>query len=198
MWVIIAIIILILMTIMLLSKMYISFCYTYKKHAHEIHITVKIYQLRLFSKEWCIKRDEDIDILDLIGELDASSGMEGFKNSFKYGVENMKIGLKIIKRLLAKSYFHELNWQTTIGTGNASSTGILTGGMWTLKGSIIALLNELGNVTGHPIISINPNFQMKQLESKIDCIVSIRIGQAIYTVFKAVRKIPVKKEAYIS
>lgn len=180
----------------LVSKVYINISYTYQKHSHDIQLNVRIYRLNIYSKEWHIKKQEDMDIFDLIEEVDISGGTDRFKQVFKDSFKKMKISLATMKRLLAKSWFHQLNWQTTIGTGNASSTGIVIGGIWTLKGMMISYLKEVGNISGNPKIKITPNFQLKQLESKFDCIVSIRIGQAIYTVMKSIRKASQKNEVY--
>ncbi|MFD2046337.1 DUF2953 domain-containing protein [Ornithinibacillus salinisoli] len=196
-WIILGLLLLIMIFIIMISKVYITLGYTYQNHAHTIMVKVKMYQFSLYSNEWHVKKQDDIDLLDMIMDWDLSGGTDGLKNRMKNSLQKMKNFGNILKRLLAKTHFHQLHWQTVIGTGNASTTGIITGGIWTIKGSIIALLKELGNVSENPTIIINPNFQMKQLESKIDCIVSIRIGQAIYTVFKSLRKSTMKKEAYI-
>lgn len=99
--------------------------------------------------------------------------------------------------LLERLYFHKLSWNTHFGTGEASATGMVSGGIWGTKGMILGLIYAKSNLKCDPSISVVPLFNQRYIESKFDCIVSVRIGQAIYGSIKVIRKDPSKKEAII-
>ncbi|MCC2250210.1 DUF2953 domain-containing protein [Virgibacillus sp. AGTR] len=91
----------------------------------------------------------------------------------------LRQGHKAISVMLQKMKFKQMKWHTVGGTGDASLTGIVSGGVWTVKGVIIAWLQEHGIFNCHPDIKVVPLFQQKYIQSEIYCIVSIRIAQAI-------------------
>jgi hypothetical protein len=93
--------------------------------------------------------------------------------------------------------FHELKWITHFGTGDASSTGALAGGLWAIKGTMIGFLFEQTEWRVQPKISVTPHFQQRGLYSEVDCIITIRLGKAIRTARRVMRNLKVKKEVYI-
>lgn len=91
---------------------------------------------------------------------------------------------KMARKRLKKVMFHTFNWETTIGTAEATSTGVLTGLCWTVKECIGALLTQFVKMKKSPEFKVNPVFQQSLLESNCTCIFSMRVGQAIYTMMQ--------------
>ncbi|MFB4166742.1 DUF2953 domain-containing protein [Virgibacillus sp. JSM 102003] len=103
----------------------------------------------------------------------------------------------VVTIMLGRIYFHKLTWSTHFGTGEASATGMASGGIWGMKGIILGIIYAKSNLICDPSISVVPLFNQKYIESKFDCIVSVRIGQAIYGIIKVIRKYPSKKEVIV-
>jgi len=88
-------------------------------------------------------------------------------------------------RILSKSHIQTLDWQTRIGAGEASSTAVLVGGIWTVKGTFISLIEHCSKSCTQPSLHIMPHFNSFHLETDFVCIGSIRVGQAIISIFNA-------------
>ncbi|MGE7765145.1 DUF2953 domain-containing protein [Peribacillus sp. NPDC096540] len=94
---------------------------------------------------------------------------------------------RVIRHFLGKVQVIEFAWHSIVGTKNAAHTGVITGGCWALKGSIIGLLTTYLNFKIMPSYSITPDFQRKQANTSISCILQFRIGQAMVTGIKLLR-----------
>jgi len=79
------------------------------------------------------------------------------------------------------SRFH---WQTEIGTGEPSQTGILVGTAWGLKGFLLSLIYRLFAPGVRPVINIAPSYEKTCFNTFLDCIFEVRIGHIILTGFK--------------
>jgi hypothetical protein len=98
------------------------------------------------------------------------------------------VGLHIIVRIfLRKITVHKFVWNTWIGTGDAAFTGMLTGGVWSLKGNIVGLVGHFMKLKGEPELSVTPFFQQKTSQTKLLCMFSFRIGHAIGAVLRIVK-----------
>ncbi|QHE53263.1 DUF2953 domain-containing protein [Pontibacillus sp. HMF3514] len=94
---------------------------------------------------------------------------------------------RILRRFLSKVHVHTLLWDTQVGTSEASTTGMLCGGIWTLKGSIVAFISSYMQLNTAPELYVTPYFQQKHSQTRIKCMISFRFGQAILAVFLIVR-----------
>lgn len=94
---------------------------------------------------------------------------------------------RIMRRFLSKIHVHQVYWDTKIGTSEASTTGILCGGIWTLKGSVLGLISSLMQLKTEPELYVTPYFQQKHSQTRVKCMISFRFGQAILAVFLIVR-----------
>jgi len=94
---------------------------------------------------------------------------------------------RILRRFLSKVRIHVFMWDTQVGTSDASTTGLLCGGIWTLKGSIIAVISSYMQLRTHPELYVTPYFQQKHSQTRVKCMISFRFGQAILAVFLIVR-----------
>ncbi|SFD61137.1 Protein of unknown function [Lentibacillus persicus] len=99
--------------------------------------------------------------------------------------------------ILGKLRFETLSWRTEVGLGNAHTTGIATGGVWSVKGMAMGLLLSKSHFYRKPALDVVPLFNQKQIESKVNCMISIRTGQAIVALLKIIQKYPKNQEATI-
>ncbi|KGP90217.1 hypothetical protein N780_06280 [Pontibacillus chungwhensis BH030062] len=98
------------------------------------------------------------------------------------------VGLhKIIRRFLRKVHVHTLLWDTQVGTSNASITGLVCGGIWSLKGTLVGVISNYMKLQATPEIYVTPYFQQKHSQTRLECMISFRFGQAIYAVLQVVR-----------
>lgn len=86
---------------------------------------------------------------------------------------------RIVTSFLNKISIKKLEWHTAIGIGDASNTGILTGVVWTIKGSMIGLISKNMKLKVKPNITVTPLFQQMTASIKFTCIFQFRIGNAI-------------------
>ncbi|UFT98034.1 DUF2953 domain-containing protein [Radiobacillus kanasensis] len=95
-------------------------------------------------------------------------------------IESSKQWKRNIERLLRPVKIHRFNWISRVGVGDASMTGVLSGSVWAMKGTILRYMGEHMNFKTEPSIQVIPLFQQAFSMTKVECMVSIRIGQAIY------------------
>jgi hypothetical protein len=94
---------------------------------------------------------------------------------------------KIVTRFLKRVKVSNLYWDTYIGLGDAASTGVAAGMLWTVKGSLIGFLGAKMKVIQTPQLSVHPLFQMHYAQTKLSCIFSFKIGYAIGAAFQFVK-----------
>lgn len=95
-----------------------------------------------------------------------------------------------VNYLLRNIKMTRLEWCTTIGTGDAAATGLMTGLLYLIKGGIISVFyNNLAKAASHPKIKVEPNFRKQQFSTSINCIFKIRLGNIIITGIKVAMKI---------
>lgn len=78
-----------------------------------------------------------------------------------------------------------LSWHTACGTGDAASTALLTGCLWSLKGTVLKRIKQHSKLHVKPSISIKPEWDKLEFATAFQCIFSIRIGHVITAVVKA-------------
>lgn len=187
---------LILITLFLLfSRIYFTCHFTYTQHKQVILIGVYFYRLRLLQREINLNSNEESAILDIWKGKDFLEGLHDLQNECRNIIDEIRDLRTLTALFLKKVKIIELNWHTHVGTGEASKTGLATGSVWIIKGLLIGFISKQSNLNCQPNTSVQPYFQFKYIQSTVDCIVSIKIGQAIYVFLKATRKISSKQEA---
>jgi len=89
---------------------------------------------------------------------------------------------QIISRFFKQVTFEKLQWETSIGTGDAAETGILTGVLWGAKTALIATAGKIFRWQKRPMIEIRPHFTDFVFETKFHSIIRFRIGHAILAI----------------
>ncbi|AGB40588.1 Protein of unknown function (DUF2953) [Halobacteroides halobius DSM 5150] len=91
---------------------------------------------------------------------------------------------EIIKQVEPLSFFTNhcsyLSWQTSFGLTNPAFTGMLSGGLWALKGAIIGFFRNFLRFSTAPLIEVNPNFNnVESLRVEFKGIFKFRLGNII-------------------
>lgn len=85
----------------------------------------------------------------------------------------------VIKKYLKKVKINQWRWHSQIGTGDAASTGIVTGFAWTTKGMVVGVVGEYMHIIDIPELEITPVFQGKGFASRCELTASFRIYRSI-------------------
>jgi hypothetical protein len=94
---------------------------------------------------------------------------------------------EIVKKFVRHITIHQLNWKSSFGTGDAAHTGVLTGVIWSLKGSIVGLLSHYMQLKAKPQLEVVPQFQKLHSETHLMCMISFRIGHAMVAAIRTVK-----------
>ncbi|MFL6557812.1 MAG: DUF2953 domain-containing protein, partial [Bacillus sp. (in: firmicutes)] len=98
------------------------------------------------------------------------------------------IGLHlIVKSFFRKVSIKKLDWDTLIGAGDAAHTGMITGAIWALKGSIIGIISHYLRLREVPKVTVTPHFQAAVIQTRLTCIIQFRIGHAILAGLKLIK-----------
>lgn len=105
---------------------------------------------------------------------------------FVNAIRQFKKYYPVVVFLFERVKLRRFQWQTEIGTGEPSQTGVLVGTAWGLKGFLLSLAYRLFSTGGtKPVIYVSPNFEKACFNTFLDCIFEVRIGYIILTGFKA-------------
>src|SRR5690606_24682297 len=74
-------------------------------------------------------------------------------------------------------------WRSGAGLGDAAIAGRLAGAAWSIKGVFEAWLKQYIPMKKNPEITFVPFFNAMGFKSELSCMVSIRTGKAILTIF---------------
>lgn len=174
-WVIGLTLVLMLLVIWITLKLrlYIT-CEVFYKCPNALTYQLKLYifNINIYKKEGNMESEEDFwTLLDKHSPKEMAQKIDEFKN---YIHDYQKILL-----FLHHLSIHELTWSTTIGMKEASSTGVFSGLLWTVKGVMLGKISELSHFIAKPVLNVIPHYQSFKLDTNIHCMASIRVGQAI-------------------
>ncbi|WP_442595483.1 DUF2953 domain-containing protein [Neobacillus sp. D3-1R] len=98
------------------------------------------------------------------------------------------VGLhSIVKHFLTKVKVKKVEWHSVIGVGDAMYTGVLTGAIWALKGSIVGLISHYMKLKDMPRMTVTPYFQQTVNQTRFRCMFQFRIGQAMLAGIKLIK-----------
>src|SRR5699024_674311 len=194
MWIIFILVIIVFL--FLYSNMYFSFRFTYTSHQLVCTIEIYLYRLRIFQQE--IKLDdnnEDNEIWRIWKDKSLQELIDVFQADCRNVFQKMGDLNCFVRSIFQKISVHELKWFTHVGTGEASTTGLAAGSIWAFKEVLVGFISNQSKIYCKPKIGVHPYFQFKCIQSTFNCIVSVKIGQAIHVFLKAMRKTSFRKEA---
>jgi len=149
-----------------------------------------------------IKVDDNSPTIVIKGEVHSGAKEETRKkNTIQYSAEDLLNSLRdmkailehvvsfhrILRRFLKKVNVAQVEWHSTMGVGDAAITGMLTGALWAIKGSIIGMLSHYFRLLDNPNVSVQPQFQMAISQTSFKCMLQFRIGHAIIAGIKLLK-----------
>lgn len=174
MW-IIGLVCIIFLLLFMLSTLTCASDIVFKNNQLVFTYTIYLYRLRLTKKSFCYEFKKKVEVGEEQEESDQKS------------LWNFMTSQKNVLNILEKVRIHKLSWQTNIGTGDSSSTAILAGGLWSVKGTLLGVLCHKSHLRCEPSIIIKPHFNINRLDTDLSCIVTLKTGQAIISYFKFTR-----------
>ncbi|WP_052360665.1 DUF2953 domain-containing protein [Oceanobacillus manasiensis] len=182
-WAILSIILFILLV--LITRVYLTANLIYTTDHHWLELQIHVLHICLFRKKIPLDPNSSQDASSNV----SFSKMRGIlKNEFYIFKELGKSAKKVLNRM----HFHKLVWHTEGGTSEAGSTGLVAGGVWSIKGVIVCYLMQNSTMKCKPIIKVVPHFQQQCFYTRVECIASIRIGQAIHALVHTFRNTVIK------
>ncbi|MFB3165633.1 DUF2953 domain-containing protein [Neobacillus sp. 179-C4.2 HS] len=205
-WLVIALIIIILFILLIIfSKLTIRLNYFHHNDNDELQIQFRIWfgLIRYTMNVPLVKIDDDSPSIVVKGNTkmgdssekqsptkEAQITKDGIKSNFTNAKEifqhvvNVNI---IVKKFMKKIVIKHFEWHSLVGVGDAVHTAIITGALWTLKGSIMGMLSHFLRLKEMPVLSITPHFQLAIIQTHITCIFQFRIGYAILAGLKLIK-----------
>lgn len=177
------VLILLFIVILLFSQIYFTIDFIINDKEHQFIVTVYLFRILIMKKVNPTMPDATKDMLE---KYDIEPSLDRIFEDIKEILQRLKQFHQLSLDILHRLTFHRLDWKTNFGTGEASSTGLVIGGLWGIKGILMSYLSEHSRLKCHPHTNVLPHFQQKLMSSTFNCIVSIRIGQAIYAFIKAI------------
>lgn len=113
-----------------------------------------------------------------IDSIDEDEALKAYR-PIKYWMKNINELYKVVKKSLKKVRITQLVWKSAIGTGDAATTGIISGVGWGFKGTVIGMLSYYFSLKVQPQLEIRPIFNRKISNTYVKCIFQVRAGQAI-------------------
>ncbi|MTV47403.1 DUF2953 domain-containing protein [Heliobacillus mobilis] len=88
--------------------------------------------------------------------------------------------LRVIDVNLDNFQIHKLQWVTRVGAADALETALLSGGLWSLKYTLLARLYRfVKDPDALPRVNVVPFYGGKRIDVFLDCIVTMRPGHII-------------------
>ncbi|UOY94305.1 DUF2953 domain-containing protein [Ectobacillus sp. JY-23] len=196
-FVIIPAVLLLLFLLVLVTKISITIMAGYTPQEQRVFVRVRILFFRY-----------TINVLELMEKKKATSEQEPIQSeddspSFSTWAERLPELIKsagdihtMIKGFLRSVRIKKFLWRSYIGTGDAAYTGVIAGGLWSVKGMILGTLSTYMKIVKAPELEVVPVFQGEIATSQLECTITFRIGKALLTAVKLFRYIRKKKPVF--
>lgn len=93
----------------------------------------------------------------------------------------------LIRSFLRHVVFEHLEWRSSVGTGDAAETGVITGVVWGVKSILVGVLSSYVQWTKQPLLKVDPLFSEAILKTDLHCIIRFRIGHAMLAAIRLMR-----------
>ncbi len=203
-WLYILIVFFSFVTITLFSKLHIKLKYSHTKDDDQLTIRFRLWFIRYTFNVPLIKIDKETSSIVVKHEGHSGNDQSDSKERSKFklitptdimnAIKDLQDLLQhvihlhtIIRRFLKGVSIHKLEWQTAFGLGDAALTGMFIGAAWSIKGGVIGILSQYMKLETNPNVTITPYFQNMFSHTKLTCMFSFRIGNAILAGFRIVK-----------
>lgn len=194
---------LLLLVLLCFLKLTIHIRYYHKKDNDDLKIEVRaLFGLIKYKKTIpLIKIDNDSPTLVMEEETDIKGKKDTMEETKQYSASDLLNFLsnskellnhvvqfhRIVRSFLAKLTIRNIEWSSIVGLGDAAHTGMISGAIWAVKGSIIGIISNYMKLRDMPKINIYPNFQGVASETLFSCMIQFRIGHAMMAGIKLVK-----------
>lgn len=194
---------LLLLVLLCFLKLTIHIRYYHKKDNDDLKIEVRaLFGLIKYKKTIpLIKIDNDSPTLvmeeetEIKGKKDTTeetkqyspSDLLNFLSNSKELLNHVVQFHRIVRSFLAKLTIRNIEWSSIVGLGDAAHTGMVSGAIWAVKGSIIGIISNYMKLLDMPKINIYPHFQGVASETLFSCMIQFRIGHAMMAGIKLVK-----------
>ncbi|MBP2649803.1 MAG: hypothetical protein H6Q74_628 [Firmicutes bacterium] len=98
-----------------------------------------------------------------------------------------KLYRKIMNKIIDKLVCEKLVIKTKIGIGDPALTGIVVGLLWTIKSRLYLTMRRRLMVMAVPSFNVVPDFNAVGLEIRVQCIISVQVGNVIDAVLSIIK-----------
>ncbi|MED1861958.1 DUF2953 domain-containing protein [Fictibacillus nanhaiensis] len=200
-WVTIIIgILLFLLIVISFSTIHISIYFVHRNDNTNIQINFKMYHFLKYKLNVpLIMVDAQDHSLKIREEKQTTLGQKKEKKkitfsqiknqykSFKQMLNHINHFYQIFAAFLKKMRVKKVEWHSAIGLGEASSSAIAAGVLWSFKGIGIQVMNTFFKLEESPNVSVVPVFQGMHSETRFSCMISFKIGHAIVVMLKILK-----------
>ncbi|WP_179104442.1 DUF2953 domain-containing protein [Virgibacillus proomii] len=166
--------------ILLISKL--TICIHINHQMQDTELSIQIYWFGLQIVKRIYKLNDTSLTVD-------NNYFQNISEQFKQVFKMIKQGEQLLSIVLRQFVIRRLYWHTKGGTGDAALTGMIAGGVWSLKGMITGWMIQNSKQSCLPDLQVIPLFQHKGVEMFFSCMVSTRFAQAIHIILQLQREL---------
>lgn len=102
-----------------------------------------------------------------------------------------------IKRVLSRGILTEWKWYSYVGTGDAMTTAMTCGLLWSVKGMIFGTLSGLIRIKDSPVVKIEPIYEAPFFATEWSCIAQMKLWHALFTGTYLMFRIAIWKKRFL-
>lgn len=171
----------ILLTLLLFLKVYIDVFFSLK--GHETYFEARFYILKgLISYKIILPKVKSKRNKKNINKKKESKIKYILIELLKNNIPKVKDYLLIFKDNLNKFKIDVFNAEFDLGTGNACTCAVLTGGIWGIMGVVESFLSSAPGYLKNRIIKVKPNYSSDKIKINFHSIISIRLIHTILVI----------------
>ncbi|KAB2952623.1 DUF2953 domain-containing protein [Heliorestis acidaminivorans] len=115
-------------------------------------------------------------------DKDHHNEMKAMFGALKEAIPKTRYYINYLRRHSRRFDIQKLHWKSDVGGSDALDTAMLSGALWAIKATLLGRFYQYMNRKGEkPVIHVNPWYQGKRFNMKLDCIVSLQPGHIIFT-----------------
>ncbi|WP_379965408.1 DUF2953 domain-containing protein [Ectobacillus sp. sgz5001026] len=186
-FILVLILLLTLFLVLFITTISIKLMAFYSEEKQQLHVQVRIFFIRYtfdvialvkkFQKKETKSRENDTK-QDMPHEPFLLYTIEKISDMIKSMVDIHTISKDFFRKVKVKQF----SWCSYIGTGDAASTGLFSGFIWSVKGLMVGILSTYTKVKTLPKLAVTPVYDGTLTISELTCIFSFRTFHLLYFV----------------
>lgn len=97
--------------------------------------------------------------------------------------------LTIVKKLVGRMKVKQLEWKSQVGISDAAWAGILSGMLWSVKGTFAGVIAAFFKLKCEPVLHVQPDFKKTVFQTEFSCIVGFKLGHAIIAGIRVLKQL---------